>query len=221
MRLTPEILLQAYAMGVFPMAESRDDPVIRWIDPQRRGVFPLDSFHISRSLRRHILRAGVTVTVNRDFAGVVAGCADRAETWINPEITALYAALHAQGGAHSLEVWQGGALIGGVYGVVLGAAFFGESMFSRARDASKLALAYLIHRLRAGGFQLFDTQFLTPHLASLGAIEIPRADYHRKLRAAVATQGQFTPPDYPPEPSAGAVVSGLVASGVAASGTGA
>lgn len=218
--LTPEILLSAYAMGVFPMAESRDDPVIHWVDPPRRGIFPLDGFHISRSLRRHIRRAGVTVSVDRDFAGVVAGCAERPETWINAEITTLYRALHRQGHAHSLEVWQGDALVGGVYGVVLGAAFFGESMFSRATDASKLALAYLIHRLRAGGFQLFDTQFLTPHMASLGAVEIPRAEYHRRLRLALAKKARFNPPDYPPEPSAGAVASGLAASGFAASGGG-
>ena len=208
MELTPEILLAAYAQGMFPMAESRDDPVIHWIDPKRRGIFPLDSFHISRSLRRHILQAGVVVTVDRDFAGVVAACADRPETWINAEITQLYQILHAQGSAHSLEVWQGDALIGGVYGVVLGAAFFGESMFSRATDASKLALAYLIHRLRAGGFQLFDTQFLTPHLASLGAVEIPRAAYHRRLRSALGTEARFNPPGYPPEPLAGAVAFG-------------
>ena len=218
--LTPKILLRAYAMGVFPMAESRDDPVIHWVDPPDRGIFPLDGFHISRSLRRHIRRAAVTVTVDRDFAGVVAGCAERPETWINAEITALYQALHRQGHAHSLEVWQGQALVGGVYGVVQGAAFFGESMFSRARDASKLALAYLIHRLRAGGFQLFDTQFLTPHMASLGAVEIPRAEYHRRLRRALAAKARFNPPDYPPEPSAGAVASGPVAAGLAASGAG-
>jgi leucyl/phenylalanyl-tRNA--protein transferase len=201
MALTPDILLGAYAAGVFPMAQSRDDPTIHWVDPKRRGIFPLDGFHISRSLRRHILRTDMTVTVDRDFAGVVAACADRPETWINAEIFGLYRALHTQGHAHSLEVWQGGAVVGGVYGVVLGAAFFGESMFSTATDASKLALAYLVHRLRAGRFQLFDTQFLTPHLASLGAVEIPRAEYHRRLRMALAAQASFSPPDYGFDPS--------------------
>ena len=212
-KLTPAILLGAYARGVFPMAESRDDPVIHWIDPKRRGIFPLEGFHISRSLRRHILRADVTITVDGDFAGVVAACADRPETWINAEIAELYQSLHTQGFAHSLEVRRGEALIGGVYGVAIGAAFFGESMFSRATDASKLALAYLIHRLRAGGFQLFDTQFLTPHLASLGAVEIPRITYHRRLRAALLAEAQFNPPGYPPEPLAGAVAFGSVAAG--------
>lgn len=209
--ITPELLLQAYAAGVFPMARSRDDPDIHWIEPQRRGVFPLDAFHISRSLRRHILRSGASVTVDRDFAGVVSACGDRDETWINAPITTLYQALHRQGFAHSLEVWRDSALIGGVYGVVLGAAFFGESMFSREVDASKLALAYLIHRLRSGGFQLFDTQFLTPHLASLGAVEIPKSDYQRQLRAALTARADFNPPDYPPEPLPVAVAAGAAA----------
>ncbi len=211
MKMTPEILLAAYGQGVFPMAEHRDNPVIHWIDPKRRGIFPLDNFHISRSLRRRILRVDVAVTVDRNFASVVAACADRSETWINSEISELYGALHVQGFAHSLEVWDGDALIGGVYGVVRGAAFFGESMFSRATDGSKLALAYLMHRLRAGGFQLFDTQFLTPHLASLGAVEIPRQLYHQRLRSALAAEAEFNPRGYPPEPSAGAVAFGSTA----------
>ncbi len=213
-RLTPEILLGAYAQGVFPMAEGRDDPAIHWIDPRRRGILPLDRFHISRSLRRRILLADVTVTADRDFAGVVAACAERPETWINAEISQLYQDLHAKGSAHSLEVWQDNTLIGGVYGVVIGAAFFGESMFSRATDASKLALAYLIHRLRAGGFHLFDTQFLTPHLASLGAVEIPRATYHRRLKAALAARADFAPPGYgfdPPAVAFGSVAAGSTA----------
>ena len=203
--LTPEVLLGAYAMGVFPMAESRDGAEIHWVDPRHRGIFPLDGFHISQSLRRHILRTGPKVTTDRAFDAVVAACADRPETWINAEITRLYSALHHQGHAHSLEVWQDGVLIGGVYGVAIGAAFFGESMFSRATNGSKTALAYLMHRLRAGGFQLFDTQFLTPHLASLGAVEIPRAAYHRRLSAALAAPARFDPADYPPEPSPSAV----------------
>jgi leucyl/phenylalanyl-tRNA---protein transferase len=197
--MTPETLLGAYAMGVFPMAESRDATTVHWVDPRRRGILPLDGFHISRSLRQHILRAPVTVTVNHAFDAVVQACADREETWINAEIATLYAALHAQGDAHSLEVWHDGLLIGGVYGVAIGAAFFGESMFSRATDASKTALAYLVHRLRAGGFQLFDAQFLTPHLASLGAVEIPRAEYHRRLAQAITAQATICPRDYPPE----------------------
>lgn len=200
-KITPELLLQAYAMGVFPMAESATSAEVHWIDPKRRGIFDLNRFHISRSLRRALLRADYQVTVDTDFAGVVAACADRAETWINPTIFALYEALHHQGRAHSLEVWAGDVLIGGVYGVVLGGAFFGESMFSRRTDASKIALAWLVHRLRAGGFTLFDTQFLTPHLASLGAQEIPRAEYHRRLARALRQPAQFHPPGYAPYPS--------------------
>lgn len=191
MDLTPELLLHAYAAGIFPMAEGRDDPTVHWIDPRRRGIFPLDGFHISRSLARRILSGRFTVTTNRDFAGVLDGCADRAETWINAPIRRLYLDLHAMGHAVSLEVWRGDLLVGGVYGVTLGAAFFGESMFSRATDASKVALAYLVCRLRAGGFTLFDTQFLTPHLASLGAVEISRADYRRRLAAALQTHADF------------------------------
>ena len=199
--LTPDILLRAYGIGIFPMAESRDNPEIHWVDPKRRGVFPLDGFHISRSLAKHILTADYRVSVNEAFSEVVAGCADRPVTWINAEITGLYTALHQMGFAHSLEVWQGDALIGGVYGVTLGAAFFGESMFSRQTNASKTALAYLTHRLGAGGFALFDTQFLTPHLASLGAVEIPRAEYQRRLAAAVQGAASFTPEGYQPLPS--------------------
>jgi leucyl/phenylalanyl-tRNA--protein transferase len=222
MNLTPEILLNAYAMGIFPMAESRDDPVIHWVDPKHRGIFPLNGFHVSRSLQRRILKADFSITIDRDFAGVLAGCAGRPETWINGEIATLYMALHARGAAHSLEVWHGTNLVGGVYGVVIGAAFFGESMFSRATDASKLALAHLVHRLRAGGFELFDTQFLTPHLASLGAVEIPRAEYHRRLRTALARRAQFDPPGYQSAGSGapGAAVSGLESvAGAVVSGT--
>jgi leucyl/phenylalanyl-tRNA--protein transferase len=201
MRLTPALLLRAYGAGIFPMAQSRDDAEIHWVDPRRRGILPLDSFHVSRSLRRHILQADQRATVDLAFADVVRGCADREETWINADIAQAYLDLHAEGHAHSLEIWQGDSLVGGVYGVVIGAAFFGESMFSRATNASKTALAYLVHRLRSGGFQLFDTQFLTPHLASLGAVEIPRAEYHRRLADAVARQANFAPPGYPPDPS--------------------
>ncbi len=201
--ISPELLLHGYAIGVFPMAEHRDDPEIFWVDPKRRGVVPLDGFHISRSLARRIRRGRFTVTIDRDFAGVVDGCADRAETWINAEIRALYLDLHARGHAHSLEVWEGETLIGGVYGVVLGAAFFGESMFSRRTDASKIALAYLVDRLRRGGFRLFDTQFLTDHLASLGAVEITRAEYHRQLSVAIEREADFTGP--PPATAQGVI----------------
>ncbi len=190
--LTPDLLLHAYASGIFPMAESRDDPEVFWVDPRHRGLIPLDGFHISRSLARTIRRGRFTITVNRAFAAVVRACADRPETWINPTILDLYAELHAQGDAHSLEVWDDGALAGGVYGVSLGAAFFGESMFSRRTDASKLALAYLVDRLRIGGYRLFDVQFQTPHLASLGAIEIPRADYQRRLADALRYEANFS-----------------------------
>ncbi len=205
--ITPEMLLHGYAAGIFPMAERRDDPAIHWIDPRQRGILPLGGFHISRSLRRTILRGAWRVTVDTAFAETVAACADRPETWINDRIFALYAALHARGHAHSVEVWAGDALVGGVYGVTLGAAFFGESMFSRRTDASKLALAYTVHRLRAGGFTLFDTQFLTPHLASLGGQEIPRATYRKRLADALARQAVFAPEGYCPSPSdvAGAV----------------
>ena len=189
--LTPEILLHGYSIGIFPMAEHRDDPEIFWVDPRRRGVMPLNGFHISRSLARAMRRSTYHHTINRDFDGVVAGCADREDTWINPEITALYTALHHAGHAHSLEVWEGTALVGGVYGVTLGRAFFGESMFSRRTNASKMALAALVDRLRHAGFTLFDTQFLTDHLASLGAQEISRAEYHAQLDVAKRGTARF------------------------------
>lgn len=183
--LTPQLLLRAYAAGVFPMAESRDDPEIFWVDPRFRGVIPLDGFHVSRSLARRVRRGGLRATWNTAFEAVLRGCAARDETWINAEIATLYTALHRMGHAHSVEIWQGDALAGGVYGVALGGAFFGESMFSARPDGSKLALAALVGVLRAGGFALLDTQFLTPHLASLGGVEIPRATYRARLRAAL------------------------------------
>lgn len=198
--LTADMLLRAYALGVFPMAESREDPEVFWVDPRWRGIFPLDDFHISRSLARHIRRGGFEVSVNRDFDGTLRGCADRPETWINDTIFRLYTTLHARGFAHSLEVWEDGALVGGVYGVTLGAAFFGESMFSRRTNASKVALAYLVDRLRLGGFQLFDTQFITAHLRSLGAVEIPRAEYRRRLAEALARPADFIRPALPADP---------------------
>lgn len=189
--ITSELLLHAYAGGVFPMSESRTDPEIFWVDPKRRGILPLGGFHISRSLARRLRRLDYDIRVDTDFDGVVRACADRAETWINDEIHALYLDLHHLGHAHSLEVWQQGTLAGGVYGVTLGSAFFGESMFSARRDGSKIALAYLVDRLRIGGFTLFDTQFVTPHLMSLGAVEIPRARYRALLAAALETPADF------------------------------
>lgn len=198
--ITPELLLHGYGIGIFPMAEHRDDPEVFWVDPRRRGILPLDGFHISRSLARAMRRCTWDVSVNRDFEGVVEGCADRVDTWINPEIRSLYGALHARGQAHSLELWESRALIGGVYGVTLGAAFFGESMFSRRTNASKIALACLVDRLRAGGFTLFDTQFLTDHLATLGGREITRAAYHVMLAQATAKSADFlTPPVASPQ----------------------
>jgi leucyl/phenylalanyl-tRNA--protein transferase len=199
MRLTPDLLLHGYSVGVFPMAEHRHDPEIFWVDPKRRGVFPLNSFHISRSLARRMKRGGYTIAVDQDFAAVVDACADRAETWINAEIRDLYMQLHDLGHAHSLEVRDSGddTLIGGVYGVVLGSAFFGESMFSRRTDASKIALAFLVDRLKQGGFTLFDTQFITSHLASLGAQEISRAAYKAQLKEAVSGDADFVAPEIP------------------------
>lgn len=197
-RITPDVLLRAYAIGLFPMAESRSDPTLHWVDPRRRGVFPLDGFHISRRLAGQIRQNRYRITTDTDFMGVMRCCADRPETWINEEILALYGFLNTIGTAHSLEVWEGETLVGGTYGVVLGSAFFGESMFSLRPNTSKIALAWLVHRLRAGGFTLFDTQFLTPHLASLGAIEIPRAEYHRRLEAALAQTASFHPQGYCP-----------------------
>jgi leucyl/phenylalanyl-tRNA--protein transferase len=189
--LSPALILAAYAAGVFPMSESRDDPEVFWVDPKRRGIIPLDRFHISRSLAR-VLRSGrFRTSVDEAFGAVIDGCADRSETWINPTIRTLYEALHEMGHAHSIEVWQEHDLVGGVYGVTLGCAFFGESMFSRRRDASKVALAYLVDRLRQIGFTLFDTQFLTPHLASLGGVEVSRATYHAMLAEAQAGVADF------------------------------
>ena len=189
--LTPELLLNAYASGVFPMSESRDDPEVFWVDPRFRGIIPIGGFHISRSLAKRMRRGGFRVSFDTAFEQVLEGCADRDETWISDTIFALYSALYKAGFAHSVEVWEGDTLIGGSYGVALGGAYFGESMFSRHTDASKIALAWLIDRLRLDGFTLFDTQFLTPHLASLGGIEIPRGEYRKRLKAALAEPARF------------------------------
>ena len=187
--LTPEILLRAYAQGLFPMAERRDDPALYWVSPEQRGIIPLDRFHVPRRLARTVKGERFMVTGDAAFSAVMQGCAEpapgREQTWINDEILRLYAALHAGGHAHSVECWRGGELVGGLYGVTLGGAFFGESMFSRERDASKVALVHLVEGLRRGGFVLLDTQFLTGHLAGFGAIEIPRARYLVLLHEAI------------------------------------
>lgn len=197
--LTPDLLLMAYASGIFPMSEGRDDPEIFWVDPRQRGIIPFDGFHISRSLGRKIRQEPFRITFDADFAGVVDGCADRPETWINAPIRDLYLALHQRGVAHSVELWEGDLLVGGIYGVALAGAFFGESMFSRRTDASKIALAYLIARLQKAGFVLFDTQFLTDHLKTLGGEEIPRAEYRRRLSDALVAKADFCAA---PEPKA-------------------
>jgi len=186
------MLLHAYQAGIFPMAESRDDPEVFWVDPRRRGIIPLDRFHISRSLARHMRAGNWTVRINSDFDGVVSACAEREDTWISHDIAKLYSSLHNMSHAHSLEIWEGKTLVGGVYGVVAGTAFFGESMFSRRRDASKAALAYLTTHLKNCRFTLFDTQFLTEHLATLGAIEISRSEYHALLHEALQSTAYFT-----------------------------
>lgn len=195
--ITPDLLLRAYAAGVFPMAEGRDTPEIFWVDPRQRGILPLDGFHMSRSLARQMRRGVYRATRNAAFEQVLHACADRDETWINDEIFCLYMALHRQGHAHSLEIWNADALIGGVYGVALGGAFFGESMFSRETGGSKMALAVLVDLLARGGFSLFDTQFITAHLASLGAVEIPRAAYHDRLRVALTQHTTLPAPRAP------------------------
>ena len=196
--LTPEILLRAYAEGLFPMAERRDDPSLYWASPENRGLIPLDGFHVPRRLARTVKSGRYDVTADRAFSDVMRACAAPAEgreqTWINDEILRLYAALHASGHAHSVECWQAGELVGGLYGVCLGAAFFGESMFSRARDASKVALVHLVEALRRGGFLLLDTQFLTRHLATFGAFEIPRDEYLVLLHEAIMHEAVW--PDF-------------------------
>lgn len=199
--ITPELLLRAYRAGLFPMAEARDTSRIFWLDPEWRGVLPLDGFHLPQRLGRTLRTTPFHVTADHDFAGVIAGCAEpapgREDTWINPEIEALFTALHRIGAAHSIEVWRRGALVGGLYGVRIAGAFFGESMFSRATDASKIALVHLVARLRLGGFRLLDTQFITAHLARFGAVEIPRADYRRRLAEALDTHAEWLPAPAP------------------------
>jgi leucyl/phenylalanyl-tRNA--protein transferase len=184
-RLDPRLLLQGYATGIFPMADSRDADDLFWVEPRNRAILPLDRFHLSRSLKRTLRSGRFKVTHDLDFAEVISACAEREETWINAELEQAMLALHKSGHAHSIEVRQGGELVGGLYGVKLGRAFFGESMFSRARDASKIALAWLVARLQTGNFTLLDCQFMTEHLASLGAISVPRETYVALLSAAL------------------------------------
>ena len=195
MKLKPELLLRAYAVGIFPMAESRRDDEIHWIDPELRGILPLDGLHVPRRLRRTIRQRPFEVRIDSDFAGVIQACAtpaaDRRDTWINSPIEQLYTDLHNMGFAHSVECWRDGELVGGLYGVSLGAAFFGESMFSREKDASKVALVYLVQLLLQGGYQLLDTQFQTPHLSRFGVIEISRDQYRARLSRAVQSHAQF------------------------------
>ena len=193
--ITPEVLLKAYACGIFPMAESADDPALYWIEPEKRGIIPIDRFHVPVRLARTVRSDRFLVTVNRDFDGVIDGCAaalpNRPRTWINERIRALYRKLYERRHCHSIEVYEDGELVGGLYGVTLGRAYFGESMFHRARDASKVALVHLTARLKAGGFRLLDTQFVTDHLKIFGAVEVPRRQYHKLLEAALIGDSDF------------------------------
>ena len=189
-RLTAQLVLRAYCAGVFPMAQRRNGP-IAWYAPDPRAIFPLDSVHVPRSLRRTIASGVFDVRVNTDFAAVIRACAERDETWISDDIERVYTELHQYGYAHSVESWRDGELAGGLYGVAVGGAFFGESMFSRVTDASKVALVALVERLREREFVLLDTQWVTPHLARFGAIEIPRAAYERRLAAALQLDRRF------------------------------
>jgi leucyl/phenylalanyl-tRNA---protein transferase len=201
--ITPEVLLRAYACGIFPMAESADDPTLFWVEPEMRGVIPLDGFRVSSRLARTVRSDAFTVTVNTAFKAVITGCAapqpGRDDTWINKRIRDLYTGLHQLGHAHSVEAWENDELVGGLYGVSLGRAFFGESMFHRARDASKVALVHLVARLIAGGFELLDTQYVTEHLRSFGAIEVPRRRYTVLLDKAIKGHADFQklPVDHP------------------------
>jgi leucyl/phenylalanyl-tRNA---protein transferase len=187
--ITPDVLLRAYSIGLFPMAESADDPEIFWVEPEMRGILPLDAFHVSRSLQKAIKRSPLTIRADTAFEAVMAGCAqeapDRPSTWINSTIRTLYTDLHRMGHAHSVEAFEGDELVGGLYGVSLGSAFFGESMFSRRTNASKICLVHLVERLRTKGFRLLDTQFTTEHLKTFGAIDVPKADYLQMLASAM------------------------------------
>jgi leucyl/phenylalanyl-tRNA---protein transferase len=193
--ITPEVLLKAYACGIFPMAESAEDPALYWIEPERRGILPLDRFHVPNRLARTVRSNRFTVVVDHDFDAVVDGCSQpipgRTRTWINARIRNLYRKLYQRGDCHTVEVYENDELVGGLYGVSLGRAFFGESMFHRARDASKVALVHLVARLKAGQYRLLDTQFVTEHLRTFGAIEVSRPAYHKLLDAALVGEGDF------------------------------
>jgi leucyl/phenylalanyl-tRNA---protein transferase len=193
--ITPQILLQAYAAGVFPMAESAGDPALYWVEPEERGIIPLDGFHISRSLRKRVKHQTYEIRIDAAFNQVIAECAaksdSRKETWINKRIISLYSQLHKMGCAHSVESWLDGELVGGLYGIRIGSAFFGESMFSRSTDASKVALVHLIARLKYGGFTLLDAQFVNPHLLQFGSLAIKKADYHKLLEPALEKDADF------------------------------
>jgi leucyl/phenylalanyl-tRNA--protein transferase len=193
--VTPSLLLRAYACGIFPMADSADDPTLYWVEPKMRGVLPLDRFHLPRRLARTVRSGIFEIRVDTNFEGVIAGCAaprdGRQETWINEPIRRLYGELFRSGHVHTMEAWREGRLVGGLYGVKLGAAFFGESMFAEERDASKVALVHLVARLRQSGFKLLDAQFLTAHLAQFGAIEVPRDAYVRMLDEAIGGEAEF------------------------------
>ena len=201
--ITPEVLLKAYACGIFPMAESAEDPTLYWIEPDMRGIIPLAGFHIPSRLARTVRATRFTVHVDRDFDAVIEGCAEpkrgRARTWINGRIRRLYRGLYDRGHCHTVEAYDGDKLVGGLYGVSLGRVFFGESMFHRARDASKIALVHLIARLNAGGYKLLDTQFVTDHLQSFGAVEVPKQRYHTLLEKALIGEADFAalPVDHP------------------------
>jgi leucyl/phenylalanyl-tRNA--protein transferase len=201
--ITPEVLLKAYACGIFPMAESAEDPALYWIEPERRGVMPLDAFHIPARLARTVRSSRLSIVCDRNFQGVIDGCAEprpgRSRTWINARIRKLYSALFEQGHCHTVEAYDGDALVGGLYGVSLGGAFFGESMFHRVRDASKVALVHLVARLKAGGYQLLDAQFVTDHLATFGATDVSRRQYHGLLESAITVPANFAaiPPNLP------------------------
>jgi leucyl/phenylalanyl-tRNA---protein transferase len=193
--ITPQVLLQAYAAGVFPMAESASDPALYWVEPDERGIIPLDGFHISRSLRKRVKQHSYEIRIDTAFNNVIAECAaksdSRKETWINKRIITLYSQLYKMGCAHSVESWMDGELVGGLYGIRIGAAFFGESMFSRATDASKVALVHLVARLKFGGFTLLDAQFVNPHLLQFGSQAIKKADYHKLLEPALEKDADF------------------------------
>lgn len=199
--ITPELIIRAYRAGIFPMAEDAEDEDLFWVSPEMRGIIPLDGFHLSTSLRKAIRKSGFVVKVDTDFEAIIDGCAQpddgRESTWINNTIRSVYGELFRRGVVHTVEVWDGDDLVGGLYGLAIGGAFFGESMFHRKTNASKMAMAHLVERLKAGGFVLLDTQFLTPHLASLGGVEIPREQYEERLAEALLVSGDWSAWDRP------------------------